>query len=92
MISSDTVRKVAATARLELTDAEIAKFSRDLSDILAAFRDLDKVQTDEKPSFQPLEIRDVLRGDVAENGLSQEQALSNTKHRENGFFRGPRAV
>ncbi len=93
-ITSDVVASVAKLARLELTGAEIKKFSKDLNDILLAFKDLDKapVKSSTKPSFQPLEIRDVLRSDAAEQSLTQEKALANARHRENGFFKGPRAV
>ena len=91
-VTPDIVRKVAKAARLELTEAEIRKFSKDMNNILLAFKDLDKAKTDAKPAFQPLEIKDVLRDDTIEKCLSQEEALANTKHKENGFFKGPRAV
>lgn len=90
-VTPDIVRKVAKTARLELTEAEVKKFSKDLNDILLAFKDIDKAP-EAKPSFQPLDVKDVLRNDIGEKCLSQEQALANTKHKENGFFKGPRAV
>ena len=91
-VTPDIVRKVAAAARLELTEPEVKKFSKDLNDILLAFKDLDKAKTNAKPAFQPLEIKDVTRDDVAEKCLTQEESLANTKHKENGFFKGPRAV
>ncbi len=91
-IDAETVKHVAKIARLELTDSEIKKFSHDLNDILAAFSVLDKAKTIDKPSFQPLEIKDVLREDAEEKCLTQEEALANTKHKENGFFKGPRVV
>ncbi len=91
-IDAETVRHVAKIARLDLTDSEIRKFSHDLNDILAAFAILDKIKTNNKPSFQPLEIKDVLREDAEEKCLTQEEALANTKHKENGFFKGPRVV
>ena len=91
-VTIDVVRKVAKAARLELTEPEVEKFSKDLNDILLAFKDLDKAQTNVKPAFQPLEIKDVTRDDAPEKCLTQEEALANTKHKENGFFKGPRAV
>ncbi|MCK4555719.1 MAG: Asp-tRNA(Asn)/Glu-tRNA(Gln) amidotransferase GatCAB subunit C, partial [Candidatus Aenigmarchaeota archaeon] len=35
---------------------------------------------------------DVLREDVEEPCLSQESALANAVHKENGFFKGPKAM
>lgn len=91
-ITPEIVKHVAAAARLELTEAEIKKFAKDLNNILLAFKDIDKVKARAEPSFQPLEIKDVLRNDKTEKCLTQEQALANTKHKESGFFKGPRAV
>ncbi|MBI4895320.1 MAG: Asp-tRNA(Asn)/Glu-tRNA(Gln) amidotransferase subunit GatC [Candidatus Aenigmarchaeota archaeon] len=92
-ISVETVKHVAKIARLELNSKEIRKFQKDLNDILSAFREIDKINVKKvKPSFQPLEVRDVFREDVPEPSLTQEKALSNTKHKENGYFKGPRVV
>lgn len=87
------VDKVAKVARLSLTNAEKAKFEKDMKDILAAFSSLDRAKTDGvEPAFQPIETKDALRDDVVEECLSQEDALSNTEHKENGFFKGPKVV
>lgn len=91
-VTPDIVKQVASIARLYLTETEVKRFAKDLSDILLAFKDLDKVKTNIEPSFQPLEIKDVMRDDKTEPCLSQQESLANTKHKENGFFKGPRAV
>ncbi len=92
-ISPETVKRVAQVARLNLSDQEIESYSRDLEAILEAFRDLERVDTKGvKPSFQPIETKNVLRKDRIEPSLSHEQALSNAKNKEKGFFKGPRAV
>ncbi|MFH0832373.1 MAG: Asp-tRNA(Asn)/Glu-tRNA(Gln) amidotransferase subunit GatC [Candidatus Aenigmatarchaeota archaeon] len=93
-ISVDAVRHVAKLARLELSEAEVKKFSKDLNDILVAFKDLDavKISKSVQPSFQPLPIKDVLREDKVDECLTHEKAMANTKHKEKGFFKGPRAV
>ena len=91
-ISLETLEHVARMARLELTDQEKKKFQKDLNEILAAFKELDMADAKFEPSFQPLDIKDVFRDDVAGKCLTQEKALANTKHREKGFFRGPKAV
>jgi aspartyl-tRNA(Asn)/glutamyl-tRNA(Gln) amidotransferase subunit C len=92
-ISQDTVRRVARIARLNLSDKETGKFSKDLESILESFQDLEKVPTKGvKPAFQPMETKNVLRRDVIELSLSQEQALSNTKNKDKGFFKGPKVA
>jgi len=94
MVDEKTVEKVAETARLSLGAADIKKMSKDLKTILKAFKDLDKLSIgkDVKPSFQPLEVKNVTVEDKIEPGFSQEVALANTKQKESGQFKGPRAV
>ena len=90
-ITEETVERVAKLARLELNSKEKKKFQKDLNDILSAFKTLDEAPSSE-PSFQPIPMENVYREDVVEKGLSNEVALSNTKHKEKGFFKGPKAV
>lgn len=93
MIDEKIVKKVAGIARINLTQQEIKKFSKDLVSILDAFKDLAKVDTKNiKPAFQPIEVKNVLREDKVEKSLTQEQALSNTKNKEKKYFKGPKVV
>ncbi len=93
VITPDIVKRVSRIAKLNLTESEIKKYQKDLENILDAFRVLDKAPVSNvEPSFQPMEIRDVTREDIPEACLSNEKALENTKHKEKGFFKGPRVV
>ena len=92
-INESLIKKVAEVARLQLTDSEIKKFTPQLREALENFSKLQEVDTKGvKPSFQPVEIKNVLREDVPKQCLTQEQALSQTKHKKDGYFKGPRAV
>ena len=82
---------VARIARLNLTKKEAKRYQKDMNEILAAFRTIKTVNA-AKPSFQPLDVKDVFRKDEVEKCLPREEALRNTNHKENGFFKGPRAV
>ncbi len=85
--------KVAANARLNLTDKEIDEFLPQLQEILKAFGKLDEIDVkDEKPSFQPLSLENVARKDIVEKCLSQEEALKNTKNKKDGYFMGPKVT
>jgi aspartyl-tRNA(Asn)/glutamyl-tRNA(Gln) amidotransferase subunit C len=87
------IRRVARIARLKLSDQEVHKFSKDLESMLEAFQDLERVPTHGvKPSFQPIETKNVLRKDKIEPSLTQEQALANAKNKEKGFFKGPKVA
>ena len=92
-ISPETVKHVSQIARLKLTEKEIDKFTNDMESILDAFRDLERVPTKGiKPTFQPIETKNVLRKDAVERSLTQAQALANTKNKEKGYFKGPKVT
>lgn len=92
-VTKDLVKKIASNARLNLSDDEVQTLLPQLKEILATFSDLDKIDTkDAKPSFHPIEIKNVLREDITGKCLSNEEALSLTGHKKNGYFRGPKAL
>jgi len=92
-INKDLIEKVAKNARLTLTENEIKEFLPEIKDILEAFKAISKAPVDKlKPSFQPLEVKNITREDIPKTCLSQEKALQNTKHKQDGYFKGPKAL
>jgi aspartyl-tRNA(Asn)/glutamyl-tRNA(Gln) amidotransferase subunit C len=91
-VSVDIIMHVAKLARLNLTQAEVRRYQKDINDILSSFKELKKIKSNVKPSFQPIDIKDVFRKDEQEKCFTSEAALSHTPHKERGFFKGPRAV
>lgn len=90
-IDKKLVERVAKVARLKLSEEEIDKFSKQLEDVLQAFREIDKVDTaDVKPSFHPQELKDDWREDKARPW--KWEPLANTKHKEDKQFKGPKIV
>jgi len=93
LLQKELIEHTADLARLKLTEAEIKKFLPQLKEILNAFSKLDEVNTNNtKPSFQPVELKNMLREDKIEKCLSQEKALKNSKENKDGYFKGPMAV
>lgn len=92
-VDKELIERVAAVARLELTDQEVEKFLGDFKEILDSFSTIDKCDTKGvEPSFQPVEIDNFMREDLVEESFPQEDALKNTKNKKDGYFKGPRAV
>ena len=92
-IDRKLLEHVAEIARLKLTEEEIKKFLPQLKEALEFFSQLQEVNTDKvKPSFQPVELKNVMREDKEKECLPQDDALSLTEHKKNGYFKGPRAV
>ncbi len=88
-IDRGLVERIAKVARLELTEDEIDKFTKQLKVILEAFRELDDVDTEGvEPSFHPQELSNVLREDEVTSW--SWDPLENTEHREGRYFKGPR--
>jgi len=82
--------KAAKLARIKLEEQEAEQFLKEMEDILAIFSKISNLEVTEEPTFHPFIIKDILRKDAPKPSLTQEQALSNTTHKENGYFKGPR--
>ena len=92
-VDRNLLEHVAEVARLKLTEEEIRKFLPQLKEALEFFSQLKEVNTDNvKPSFQPVELKNTMREDEEKKCLSQDEALSLTEHKKEGYFKGPRAV
>lgn len=92
-IDHKLLEHVAELARLKLSEEEIKKFLPQFKEALEFFSQLKGINTyNVKPSFQPVEIKSVMREDVEKKCLSQDDALSLTEHKKDGYFKGPRAV
>jgi aspartyl-tRNA(Asn)/glutamyl-tRNA(Gln) amidotransferase subunit C len=92
-INKELIEHVAEIARLKLNNKESDKFLPQLQDILKTFSEIEKVDTKNiKPSIQPVELRNMMREDKEEISLTQEEALFNTSHKKDGYFKGPKVV
>lgn len=87
------VRHVAMLSRLELTDEEVALFTRQLRSILEYVETLNRLDTDGvEPLAHPLPVVNVWREDEPAAPLPAEVALMNAPEREQSFFRVPRVL
>ncbi|MHB1132499.1 MAG: Asp-tRNA(Asn)/Glu-tRNA(Gln) amidotransferase subunit GatC [Chloroflexota bacterium] len=87
-ISRAEVEHVARLARLGLSEAEVEKFSEQLSAILDNIALLNQVETTTvPPTTQVSGLHSVLREDEARPSLPVEDVLANAPHREGDFFR-----
>jgi len=92
-INKELIEHVAEVARLKLTDKEKEKFSKEIKEIIEVFSKIDKVDTKNvETSLQPVELKNMLREDKEEKSFTQEEALSLTDHKKDGYFKGPKAV
>ena len=89
-LDSDQVRWVAHLARLDIDDAELALFTRQLSAILDYVSQLKEVVTDDvQPLAHPVPLQDVFRNDELVESLPVEIALGNAPDRRGDFYGVP---
>ena len=79
------VEHVARLAKIRLTEKEAKKYQKDMNDILKAFGELRKVNANKKPSFHPVDVKDVLRKDEVEKELGY--FLNNAPRMRYHWFR-----
>ena len=92
-ISQQEVEHVAHLAQLDLTDPEKQLFAGQLSQILTYVDQLQEVETEGvPPTASVAEQGSTLREDVPRESLSNEQALANAPHAEEGFFVVPKII
>ena len=84
---SINVPHIAKLANLTIKPEEIAKFEKQLSEVLEYVKKLDEVDvTNVEPTSQVTGLENVLRDDITGESLSQEEATSNAKATHNGLF------
>jgi aspartyl-tRNA(Asn)/glutamyl-tRNA(Gln) amidotransferase subunit C len=84
------IEHICLIAKLNLTEEEKEHYSKQLSEVLEAFKIIDKVETNEKPSFHPIEIKDKFREDKVV--LREWDPLSNAREKEGRYFKGPKII
>jgi aspartyl-tRNA(Asn)/glutamyl-tRNA(Gln) amidotransferase subunit C len=87
-LSSEEVLHIALLARLGLTEAEVDKFSEQLSHILENFEALQKVDTtDVPPTAQSIPLQNVTKEDKVADSLPPNQILANAPRKKGEYFR-----
>lgn len=86
-LTPQDTKKIGKLANLILTAEEVEKFTPQLSETITSIEILDKLPTkDVEGTFQVTGLVNIFREDITEKSFSQEEALSNAKHKHNGFF------
>ena len=89
-ITKQQITHIAKLAKLEISEKEIAKFQKQLSNIIEYISKLDKVDTKNiKPTSQTTGLLDAKREDLInqKDCLTLEEALSGTENTHNGYFK-----
>lgn len=92
-ISDETVDLMAHLARLEFEGSKKLEIKNDLEKIISFIDKLQEVPTDdvEPLVFMSNEIN-VLREDISEVTITQQQALQNAPKKDSDYFRIPKVL
>lgn len=93
MIDEKEVKNIANLASLELSDDQVKKFSKQLSDILDYIEKLDELDTDNiRPTSYTVPVKNILRDDLVKDSLDIEKVLKNAPERSDNQFRVPKIM
>jgi len=85
--------KLAKLARLSLNDEQLDSLEKDLTSIVSFIDQLKEINTDKiDPTSNSLNQDLILRDDIAENKLTNEDLLRNVPDSELGFFVVPKVI
>ena len=91
MITIKDVEHVAKLARLELTEEEKEKFTKQLGDVLKHVDAMNEVDTSNvEPMAHAIDFVNVMREDEVYYEQTIEELMKNAPDEENGFFRVPK--
>jgi aspartyl-tRNA(Asn)/glutamyl-tRNA(Gln) amidotransferase subunit C len=94
-LTRDDVLRIAELASLELTDAEVEVFTRQLAEILAYAQQVQEIDTtDVPPTSHVFGTTPVDRPDEPRPSLARDEILSSAPGAaiDAGFFRVPRVI
>ena len=87
-ITPDVVRHLAGLARIDVTDAEVNRFTEQLGLIVDSAATLKAAVAGDVPATShPIPMKNIYREDVVLESLSQKAALSGSADSESGRFR-----
>ncbi len=92
-ISRSEVEKVAALARLELSEDEVERLTEDLSSILSYIAKLEELDTANiEPTSHVVTMKTPYREDVVTNQPSTDDAMANAPQSDDNYFVVPSII
>ena len=92
-ITKEEVNHIAHLSRLEIQEDEVDGYIEKLEKVVDWFNELNSVDTENiKPTYHVLDLVNVFREDVAQEGMNREEVLKNSKETEAGQFKVPTII
>ncbi len=88
ILTKEQVVKIAELCKIELTEAEVEKFQKELSTVLEYASELQKVDTDGvEPVSQVTGLENVLRDDQVEQSPYRDAIIANFPDRKDDYLK-----
>lgn len=92
-ISKEEVMHIAKLSKLNLTDNELPKYTKDLSSIVNFVNELSEIDIEGvKPTAHILDINNVFRKDEMQPSYDREKILKNAQTKAAGCITVPKVV
>lgn len=86
-LTNDDVLHVAKLIRIFIDTKDIESYKSQLNTVLESLEVLEEVDTEKtKITSQVTNLVNIFREDEIQDSLTQDEALSNTKSKRNGYF------
>jgi aspartyl-tRNA(Asn)/glutamyl-tRNA(Gln) amidotransferase subunit C len=93
IIDKKTVDEIAHLARLEFEETAKEEIIKDMNRMLAFVEKLNELNTDGvEPLIYMNDDVDVMREDVAQTTVSQQEALKNAPKKDSDYFKVPKVI
>ena len=93
MISEEKVKHIANLAKLNVTEEEMNKYQKQLTDILTEIDKILKVDiTNDEIMISPSDNRNCYSEDVIESHISKSDALKNAKRVKGDYIIVPKVI
>jgi len=92
-ISNEQVKHVANLARLAITEEETEMFTKQLDAMISFAEQLNELDTDGvEPTSHVLDMKNVMREDIPQEGLPQAEVLKNAPEHQDGQVKVPSII
>ena len=93
MVDRDEVLKIAALAKLHLSEEEVSLYTDQMNEILEYMKQLDELDTEDVESLSHvLDQINMTRPDEEKTSLSRDEALQNAPETDGEYFIVPNVI
>lgn len=92
-LNDNKIKHIANLAKLNISEQELEKYQKQLSDIMTEINKIVEVKIDEDDiMISPTDNKDCYDEDIVETHISKEEAFKNTKNQKGDYIVVPKVL